>query len=439
MNRAQKNQVANLALDVLLANSRYFVNTTHLWHNIKADAPSWCDQAHLRAILNTLRINGTVERVGSGKHKWKILVSSWDRDNPLSVQAGATPITTEPDDDLDVSDDDSVEEPTIKKYVEGINEIGSESAAELHRLKNRVSGLEKEREEQSRVNRQLLDVIETLTVETKSLREQMERQVRVLKIEKWDGKVIKLKDVVLPSNFDHVLDLAKCRRNILLVGPAGCGKSTLAELVAKTLGLDFYKVGGSGGLSEEHLLGYSRPNLTGGKDKFITTPFLTAFESGGLCLVDELDGANENALLALNPALDRSNKLPVPNRETKPIAIKHEEFVCIGTANTHGRGATREYVGRNQLDEATIDRFRIGIVECDYDEVIEAAVCPDETIRNWCHETRKKIRQCGLRRIMSTRFMEDAYTMKMGAGWELPKVQEAFFEGWSAEEKGRIY
>ena len=34
-------------------------------------------------------------------------------------------------------------------------------------------------------------------------------------------------------------------------------------------------------------------------------------------------------------------------------------------------------MGRNQLDESTLDRFRIGTVPMDYDESLERQLCPD--------------------------------------------------------------
>jgi hypothetical protein len=45
--------------------------------------------------------------------------------------------------------------------------------------------------------------------------------------------------------------------------------------------------------------------------------------------------------------------------------MKPSYFVCIAAANTFGTGADRQYVGRNQLDESTLDRFRIGQIELD--------------------------------------------------------------------------
>jgi hypothetical protein len=36
---------------------------------------------------------------------------------------------------------------------------------------------------------------------------------------------------------------------------------------------------------------------------------------------------------------------------------KHENFHCITAANTCGNGATLEFIGRNAIDGATMNRF----------------------------------------------------------------------------------
>jgi cobaltochelatase CobS len=261
--------------------------------------------------------------------------------------------------------------------------------------------------------------------------------VKTLSIARWDGKVTTLEDVVLPSVFKKVLALAGCRRNILLVGPAGCGKSHIAELVAKSLALRFGAVNCTSGMSEAHLLGRGIPDLTHGKSRFQGTDFLTCYEEGGVFCLDELDAADPNLLLAINTAL-ANDYCNVPSRPEKSVAKRHKDFIPIATANTWGRGATRQYAGRNQLDEATMDRFRIGVVECDYDMAVERALCPDDALRHLLQNVRQRIAVTGLRRIMSTRFMRDAYIMKEGAGWMHSEVLDTFFSGWTPEEVAKV-
>jgi hypothetical protein len=241
---------------------------------------------------------------------------------------------------------------------------------------------------------------------------------------------------VIPACFKKVTQLAAARKPIMLVGPAGCGKTHLGAMVAKALGLSFSAISCSAGMSEAHLLGRAIPNVADGSSVFQTTDFLEAYEGGGLFLLDEVDAADSNLLLVLNSAL-ANGYLSVPARTDDPSAIKHKDFVLIASANTFGRGSDRLYVGRSQLDEATLDRFRIGTVEVDYDKTIETSLCPDQRLLGVLWQVRDLIRVNSLRRIMSTRFIKDAYEMLASAGWEIEEILATFFQGWNIDEARR--
>lgn len=241
---------------------------------------------------------------------------------------------------------------------------------------------------------------------------------------------------ILPTTFNRCRQLAECRRPIMLVGPAGCGKTHLAGLVAKSLDLRFAAISCSAGMSEAHLLGRSIPNVSDGTSRFQGTDFLECYESGGVFLLDEIDAADSNLLVMLNSGL-ANGYLSVPARTEDPSAIMHKDFVIIASANTFGRGADRLYVGRSQLDEATIDRFRMGTIQMDYDKAVETAICPDERVLDVCWQIRDKIQSNGLRRIMSTRFIKDAYAMVSSAGWSLEDIVETYFQGWNIDEANR--
>ena len=183
------------------------------------------------------------------------------------------------------------------------------------------------------------------------------------------------------AKFARALRLAVARRNILLVGPAGSGKTHLAAQVAEALGLPFACISCTAGMSEGQLLGRLVPTGEGGKFEYLRSDLVKCHEEGGVFLFDEIDAADSNTLLVINAALANGH-MALLNRPDKPTAVKHPDFVCIAAANTFGTGADRHYVGRNQLDESTLDRFRIGQIELDYDTDIEAALCPDETLRS---------------------------------------------------------
>ena len=70
------------------------------------------------------------------------------------------------------------------------------------------------------------------------------------------------------------------------------------------------------------------------------------------------------------------------------------------------------YVGRNQLDESTLDRFRIGQVVLDYDPELERSILSDSDLLQRLWTVRRNASACQLRRVISTRFVAKAATMQ---------------------------
>ena len=260
--------------------------------------------------------------------------------------------------------------------------------------------------------------------------------IEIIDLIRPDGVKVRITDAVHPA-FKEVCVLANHRKNIFLPGPSGCGKSHLGRQVAEALGLRFGSISCSAGMSESQLLGRMIPQGTSGSFEFLGTEFLDCYESGGLFLFDEMDAADSNVLLVINSAL-ANGTLSVPSRHGKPVAAKHADFVCIAAANTYGKGADRMYCGRNELDEATLDRFRIGTVPMDYDEKLEKKLCPDAELFGRLRAYRMAIVLNRLERIVSTRFMIDAYEMVSEGGWDFDKIDEKLFAGWRDDEIKKV-
>jgi cobaltochelatase CobS len=240
----------------------------------------------------------------------------------------------------------------------------------------------------------------------------------------------------------EVVELLANREPVFLPGPAGCGKSHLASQAAEVLALPFRSISCSAGMSEAQLLGRCIPRGTAGQFEFVATPFLECYETGGVFLFDELDAADPNVLLVVNSAL-ANGFLDLPSRPENPRAKRHADFCCIAAANTYGRGADRLYCGRNQLDEATLDRFRIGTVPVDYDRDLEQQLWVliaggrHSHQLEWLWRTRDKVCDARLERIVSTRFiLAAARAFARGKDWDY--VLAKLTSGWRADEVAKL-
>lgn len=164
------------------------------------------------------------------------------------------------------------------------------------------------------------------------------------------------------TRFDSLLSIVACRINCWLIGPAGSGKTTAAQKVAEALTLPFYTVGVGRQTTQGQLIGYK--NATTGE--YVSTQLRQAYEHGGVFLLDEVDAGSPEVLVTIN-ALLANGHYGFPDR----VVEKHADFVLIAAANTTGQGANWQYVGRCQIDAATLDRF--AFLPFDYDVTLEAA------------------------------------------------------------------
>jgi MoxR-like ATPase len=160
---------------------------------------------------------------------------------------------------------------------------------------------------------------------------------------------------VLPE----VLLALSARCHVLLVGPAGTGKSMLAKHCAEALGLELQAISLGPTTPMSKVFGYFDAH-----GEYHDTPFRRAFEHGGVMLLDELDNGHPGLLAELNQAL----ALGVCAFADRMVTA-HENFRLVATGNTYGTGGDRNFVGRQALDAATLDRFVV--VDVPIDERLE--------------------------------------------------------------------
>lgn len=199
------------------------------------------------------------------------------------------------------------------------------------------------------------------------------------------------------KNFEKIIQIVGQKIPLMLIGPAGSGKNHTLEQVAKALDLPFYF---SNSITQEY-------KLTGFIDAggvYHETEFYKAFTTGGLFFFDEIDASCAESLIIINAAL-ANGYFDFPNGRVNA----HKDFRVVAAANTFGNGADMIYVGRNQLDGATLDRF--ATMEFDYDENIEKTLCADNELYRFIISVREAIKKRRLRFVVSMRATINASKM----------------------------
>lgn len=213
--------------------------------------------------------------------------------------------------------------------------------------------------------------------------------IEVIELRTPEGEVKRIDGV--HRQYPELLRSVSADCPVWLVGSAGSGKSSAAKQVADDLGLDFYCTSVCAQTSQSTFLGY-----TDAHGNYVRTLFRQAYECGGLFLLDEVDAGNPNVLSVLNAALS------VPFYAFPDGVIpRHPDFRIIAAGNTYGLGASREYVGRNPIDGATLDRF--GFLPWDVDEDWEYEICTNKKWVTYVQLIRKKANDLGLKMIISPR------------------------------------
>lgn len=206
-----------------------------------------------------------------------------------------------------------------------------------------------------------------------------------------DTKKLKPIEGKTHKQFPDVLKAIGAGLNVFLVGEAGSGKTHLVEQCAKTLSLPFYCISVCAQTSASVLLGYMNAN-----GKYVRTLFREAYENGGVFLLDEIDNGNPNVLSVLNSAM-ANGVCAFPDK----MVQKHKDFIVCASGNTYGTGADRKYVGRLEIDAATLDRF--AFIELQYDEMLERETCGNEKVAELIQYLRANAKKLQLRHIISPR------------------------------------
>ena len=215
--------------------------------------------------------------------------------------------------------------------------------------------------------------------------------------------IIKLNDIVLGQTqggyyhekFEQILTQVQLDEPIMLIGPVGSGKNVAVQQVADALGKHMYYTNNAS--NEFKLTGFID---AGGN--YRDTEFYKAFKNGGVFFLDEIDNSDPSALIVINSAL-ANGYMAFPHETID----RHPDFRIVAAANTWGKGADLQYVGRNALDGATLDRF--DNIFFDYDRHLEEKLYPNEEVLQFMWSFRDAVLKAKIPHIVSTRGIGKVY------------------------------
>jgi hypothetical protein len=153
-------------------------------------------------------------------------------------------------------------------------------------------------------------------------------------------------------------------------------------------------------------------------------------------LLDEMDAGVGSVFVWLNAAIANGHCTFVTGPK-----VRGARFVLLAAANTYGRGADQQYVGRAPLDAATLDRFTFAPI--DYDQALErelAATYNAVDGPRWCLKVqswRNTARDLNLSVVISTRAVTSGAALLKH--WPQDKVAQAtVWKGIPSDQVTRI-
>lgn len=270
-------------------------------------------------------------------------------------------------------------------------------------------------------------ILDILNEELDKIRKEL-RPVVTIEV-KTDSSTIKIDGQ--HAQFPALLRAVSSRLPVWLTGPAGSGKTTAAESCATALNLPFYPISVGPETGVVDLFGYQDAS-----GKYVATAFRKAFENGGVLLIDEVDAANGAVLTAINAAL-ANGYASFPDGTIK----RHSDCIIIAAANTYGTGPDAQYIGRNRLDAATLDRFVY--IPWNYDETLErnAALAHNPNADKWIdyvQAIRARALEIGARVIITPRASIHGAKL-LGAGFSQAEVAEmVLYKGMDSATRSKL-
>lgn len=227
------------------------------------------------------------------------------------------------------------------------------------------------------------------------------------------GTVVVDPDFTEDPEASRVVEYAiRSRRNLLIVGQTGCGKSSLAINVAARLKERMEIFSCSGETSTDELM--AKPwRKSDGQMVTIHGAGVRAYRDGKVLLLEEVDHAQPDILACTHRLLEVGQNFITLNAGEEETVPRNPRFACIATANTIGTGEDSfMYAGTKPLNLAFMNRFSLTIQMgfLDPDKEIEVLIRKTKvpmtmatTMVAVATEARKALEQKTISTVLSTR------------------------------------
>jgi hypothetical protein len=145
----------------------------------------------------------------------------------------------------------------------------------------------------------------------------------------------------------------KTNLNVLIYGPAGIGKTSAIEYLAKKTNNSLRRINLSQGITEDQFLGYK--TRVGDTVTFIDGVVTDCMRNNYWLLLDELNAATGGILYKLHSILDYSRSVLLEENGGEVIKAG-QDFKVFACMNDNSSG---KYYGTNPLNEALKNRFGV--------------------------------------------------------------------------------
>lgn len=245
---------------------------------------------------------------------------------------------------------------------------------------------------------------------------------------------------IKPDIYESATRTIKAGINLLIHGPAGCGKSRMVKEITDDLKKEFVTVSFSGGTRYAQVFGSTK--LEDGNSRFEAGPLLKAVQlKNAVILLDEIFSGDPDVVMGLNSLLEPDSR----EIQTPAGIIKvHESCTFVAAANTTGRAISRQYTGAQRSDDSLIDRFTH--LAMDYDPKAEKSILKAMDLngdagqlQDKIGKLRKKIKENNIPFDPSTRRLINAARLVRDAEFTADEAFDmAFLNSLSEAEKGKV-